>query len=729
MQPCAYGKRYLLSILFVLAWAAPAAALSPGDIAPSFHLPWLTGEQAPSSEEIFGRAPLTALVFWNRGCPRCTEIAMACDALADSLRPLGVAVTAILFGPDDPAALSYLLDERGIQLPHLWDAGAVARAYGLGTTHLASFLVDSHGTVQAAFDDRMEGLVPTLMPAARQLPAESAPGRSSFYGAGTTSGAPPATTPRTGVVTGKSTQPTARVMAATVSLLETMELDARTRCAVTDGSRPDDRGLLGEPLEAGASWLHRVDARLRWNPAHGIEVVPWLRWSNEDKAAAMEGAEQFSDRHGTLSVNLQRGRWHSTIGAFPLRLSPLLLQRWDRDDAPPLGGATGCSVCGSGVTGITARSLEVLAPPYTFEGLEAGGTTRFARLRIAGAVTRREQVDVATTLPAALKEFAQPANQAPSRYRKELGTAVLDLGHAGSVDGGTGLSRPLGLRLSALVLDDDRRSIDLDSHPRPADERDEGAVSAWASAGPWRGAALEAEAVWWRLDRVWLEPPYGRPRQERTDARGFRAGTRVEQIAGSWRVHGLFHLVRTEPGFEPFYNALTYGANREGWRCALALARTGREGVASPGGPGHGVASGRPASGTDRLALELFHRAVREAEDDPARRENPGAGRERETVTSISISARARDDWPVDLHLVRARADHPTSMRSGENRPDETRSGVSLHLRCTAVPALEPSLRFDWIWIPAEMSDLKPGQKTADRHAVRTVSIWIRVVG
>jgi peroxiredoxin len=718
MQPCTRGKRYLLSILFVLAWVAPAAAISPGSIAPWFQLPWLTGGQAPPSDEIFGRAPLTALVFWNRGCPHCTEIALVCDALADSLRPLGVAVTAILFGPDDPVALSYLLDERGIELPHLWDTGTVARAYGLGTTHLASFLVDSDGTVQAAFDDQMEGLVLTLVPSARQLLAEkpashrppggpgSGDGRATD-GAGASAG----TTPAAGAIPGETTQPApaARVMAATASLRETIELETRTRYAVTEGSRPDDRGLLGEPLEAGTSWLDRVDLRLHWSPAPGIEVVPWLRWSNEDVAAATEGAEQFSGRHGTLSVILQRGRWHGTIGAFPLRLSPLLLQRWDQEDAPPLGGATGCGVCGSGVTGVTARSLELLAPPYTFEGFETGGTTRFARLRIAGAVARREQEEVGAAWLAAAKEVAPPAYQAPSRYRKELGTVVLDLGHAGSVVAGTGLSRPLGLRLSALVLDDDRRSIDLDSHPRPADERDERALSAWASAGPWLGAALEAEAVWWRLDRVRVEPVYNHVVREVTDARGLRAGTRMEQASGPWRVRGRLHFVRTGPGFEPFYRALTYGVSREGWRAALALAWTGREGVA-----GRRLAGRRSAGRNDRLALELFRRAVREAEDDPARRENPGAGRERETVTSFSLAARARDDWPVEVHLVRARVDHPIPLR-----PDETRSGVSLHLRCTTVAAVEPSLRFDWIRL----------ENGAARHAVRTVSIWMRVAG
>lgn len=718
MQPRAHGKKLLVLFLFALVWNAPAAALSPGSIAPSFHLPWLTGEQAPTSEEIFGHAPLTALVFWNRGCPRCAEIGLACDALADSLRPLGVAVTAILFGPDDPVALSYLLDDRKIKLPHLWDTGAVARAYGLGTTHLASFLVDSLGTVQAAFDDQMEGLILTLVPPARHLVQERATG-GGWFGptinpegrgaddAGTHTGTARAAGARPGETTRTAASP--GVAAAAALLRETMELDTRARYAVTDGSRPDDRGLLGEPLEAGTSWLHRVDLRLHWSPVRGIEVVPWLRWSNEDEAAATAGAEQFSGRHGTLSVKLQRGRWHGTIGAFSLRLSPLLLQRWDGEDAPPLGGATGCGVCGSGVTGVTARSLEVLAPPYTFEGLEAGGTTRFVRLRTAVAVARREQVEAASASAGAFGKLVQPADQTASRYRKELSAAVLDLGHAGSVDPGTGLSKPLGLRFAALLLNDDQRSNPFQSPSRPDDERDERALSAWASAGPWHGAALEAEAAWWRLHRVRLEPVYGHVVKDTTDARGFSAGARVDRGAGPWRVRGRFHLVRTEPGFEPYYRALTYGANREGWRGALALAWTGRRGEAS-----RRVAGRQPAGGTDRLALELFHRVMRETEDNPARRENQRADRERETVTSLSFSGRAWNDWPAELHLVRARADHPTPLR-----PDEVRSGISFHLRCTAVAALEPSLRFDWIRL----------EKGADRHPVRTVSVWVRMAG
>lgn len=725
------GKRYLLSILFMVAWAAPALGLSPGTAAPSFQLPWLTGQPAPSSEEIFGRAPLTALVFWNRGCPRCSEIALMCDVLADSLRPLGASVTGVLFGPDDPVALSYLLDERGITLPHLWDTGTVARAYGLGDTHLATFLIDSHGTVQAAFDDQMEGLVTTLMPPARQLLVEQTTGgRRGGGSVNNDGGAPagvsplPATTPTANPTPGATRQPTAPVLAAVASLREGMELDARMRYAVTDGSRRDDRGLLGEPLEVGTSSLHRVDLKFHWSPAPGIEVVPWLRWSNEDEAAAREGAEQFSGRHGTLSLMMQRGRWHGTAGAFPLRLSPLLLQRWDREDAPPLGGATGCGVCGSGVSGVTARSLEVLAPPYTFEGLEAGGTTRFARLRLAGAVARREQAAVIPDASAALADVTQSEDETSSRYRKELATMVLDLGRAGSVDAGTGLSRPLGLRLSALVLSDDRRSIDLESCARPTEERDEGALSAWASAGPWRGAALESEAVWWRLDSVKLDPVYGHPLTGRIDARGFRAGARVDRAAGPWRVRGRLHFVRTEPGFEPFYRALTYGANREGWRYTLALARAGRAGAGSPRATSPDRAKSLPTGGPDRLAVEFFHRVVRETEDDATRRENPGAGREQETVTSLSLSARASDNWPAEFHLVRTRADHPTPLR-----PDETREGLSLHLRCTAVPALEPSLRFDWVWLERERLDWSSLGPKTERHAVRTVSVWVRVVG
>ncbi len=702
MPSLARSRMILVLTLLLPIWTAPARALSPGSAAPPFRLPRLTGEAAPPSNEIFAAAPLTAIAFWNRGCPRCTEIGLRCDALADSLRPLGVPVVAILFGPDDPVAASYLLEERNIRLPHLWDDGPVARAYGLGTTHLAAFLVDSAGTVQAAFDDQMEDLVAALVPSARRLlgggmadrrPSDG-PGHSKTRAAGGAAG-------------------------GAAALRESIELDCRTRFATTDGSRPEDRGLLGEPLEPGATWLYRADLRLRWSPARGIEVVPWLRWGNEDEAAAKDGAEQLSDRYGSLSVNLRRGRWHGTLGAFPLRLSPLLLQRWDPDDAPPLGGATGCGVCGSGVSGITARSLELLAPPYTFEGLEAGSTTRFAQLRVATAVARREQASAAATSLAASRLASAAADQTGARYRKDLSAVVLDLGRAGSVDPGTGLSRPAGLRLSALFLNDDQRSNPLESPSRPADERDERALSAWGSVGPWGGAALEAEAVWWRLCRVRLAPPYGHIAKDTTDARGWSGGVRVERIAGPWRMRGRFHLLRTEPGFEPYYQALTYNGNREGWRGTLGLFWADTGPAYDPREPGGGA-----ARAPERLGLELFHRAVRETEDDPARRENPGADRERETVTSLSLSARPRDSWPAELHLIRSRTDHPVPLR-----PDETRAGFSLHLRCTAVPALEPSLRLDWIWIRTWPFDTVRDESVRETHAVRTISVWVRLVG
>lgn len=710
MQPRPRRTRLPLPLLLVLAWAAPAAALVPGNVSPPFRLPWLTGEEAPASDEIFGGAPLTAVVFWNRGCSRCTEIALACDALADSLRPLGVPVTAILFGPDDPVALAYLLDDRGIRLRHLWDTGAVARDYGLGTTHLASFLVDSGGTVQAAFDDRMEGLVAALMPEARRVLTEMASGRGRPGGrSGTDRPAVGDTSPSTGIPQTAAATPDrrdpstpARAVAAATALRETLELDVRTRYAATDGSRPEDRGLLGEPLQEGTSWIHRVDLKLRWSPVRGLEVVPWLRWSSEDQEAVTGGAEQLSSARGTVSVNVRRGAWHGTLGAFPLRLAPLLLQRWDAEDALLLG-ATACG-CGGGVTGITARSLEVPGPLYTFEGIEAGGTARLVRLRAAGAVARREQV---ATAPFPLDPSSDPAAAeypSPPRYRKVLAAAALDLGGAGAIDGRTGLSAPLGLRLSVLALNDDRRSIDLESHPRPEDERDERAVSAWASAGPWSGVALEAETAWWRLDRVRIDPVYGRLVNERIDARGFRAGTRVERTTGPWRARGRLCLLRTEPGFEPFYRALTYQANREGWRGALALAWNGPPGEA-----------GRPrAAGTERVTLEMFHRTVRETEDNPALRENPGQGRERESVTSLSLTTRLHDDWPAELDLVRVRADHPAPLRA-----DDERQGVSLQMRCSAVPAIEPALRFDWIRL----------EKGDTHHAVRTVSLWVRVTG
>lgn len=664
------------TLLLLCIVVTAARGLETGAAAPYFQLPWLSEEEAPSSPELFGESPLTALVLWNRGCPRCAGLGLQCDTLAAEAGPLGVAVLGLLFGPDEPVALRQLLADRGVRTPHLWDeSGATARDLGLGGRHFGALLVDREGRVVAAFDDEIAELTAPIVAAVRQwqAPGDRTAGGTSQADAG--GSGPPAAA--------------AAPEHAEDQTAPRLSVDARARLSTTEGARTGDRGLLGEPLEPGALFLGRVDLRVAWPLARGVTLVPWLRVSNEEEEALLEGAEQWSNRHGTLSLIARRGPFAGTLGAFPLRVAPLVLQRWDTEDAPSIAGAAGCA-CAGGVAGVRSRSLEVLAPEYTFEGLTALASGRWARLRSAVAVPRWES-------PAS--PLAPTRDRLAAHYRRVLSAAALDLGRAGSEDPATGLATPWGVRLARVALDDDRRTISTLEWERPFEERDEAAWSAWLALRPAPGILVDGERAWWsvRGTVAALRYPEGLIRAPLDrEAGALRVGGAIRRALGWVSLAGRAHWIRTDPGFAPAYRALTYEPNREGWRFSV------------------GAELRDPLGGPERAGLELFHRGMRETEDHVARREFPGSGRVRETVQSASVRYRPAPRWEAAAHYARSEFDDPRPLA-----PDERQRGVSLDLRWSGLGPVEPALRFDWV-------DLREGFGRS--HRLTQASLWVRVI-
>jgi len=275
--------------LCLASWlaAAPASALGPGERAPSFELPRLRGGGSVYAPDLFFASRLTALVFWNRGCPECTEVAMGMQALADSLAPLGAQVVGVAFGPDDPFSIRDQLREHGISARQLWDAGAgVATRYGLGLQHLSVFLIDETARVRAVFDDRIRGLVDPVLPAARRILAGETESATEQPEPEAASAAPETTRPVEGA-------PVAE-LPSVASALSVLKLDARMKLLSTEKARSGDRGLFNETLVNGVLHLYRYDIRLPWTPVAGVEFVPWLRVSNEDEEILTEGAEQIT---------------------------------------------------------------------------------------------------------------------------------------------------------------------------------------------------------------------------------------------------------------------------------------------------------------------------------------------------------------------------------------------------------------------------------------------------
>jgi peroxiredoxin len=610
-----------LIILILCITAGSAFALAPGDPAPAFDLPWLQGDGSAASSAIYAQSDATVLVIWNRGCPRCTQIALGMNELADSLAPRGGQIVGILFGPDDPQSLKDLLWDREIPVPHLWDATAgTASDYDLGIRHLGVFVIDRSGTIRSLFDDQIPNLIGPVMPAAIDALGHPA----AIASAGRSSSAIPA--------------------------WPDLSIDGRIRFLSTEGARAGDIGLNGETLENGAALLTRFDLRMTWPLARAIEFVPWLRVSNETDAVLTEGAEQLASPHGTASLNVRIGRLSGILGAYPLRLSPLLLQRWDADDAPPLGGASGCGCGGGGGGGLQQYSLEILGPSYTFEGASAAWSHRLGRLRGFVAVPHWERRILTT---------AGPSETQKARFRRTLGGASIDLGAPGALDPRFELPTPLGLRAGYLTIGDDQRSIAERGYVRPA-PMDERGWFLLGRAGPWKGLTADAEYVDWRLDRASRKQPS-------RDATGYRAGLRCEEPLGPAVLWGQAHRLRTENHFAPTYGALTYEENREGWRFWAGVRRLER------------------AGGTrERCGLTLFYRAVREVEAITW-----AEGRIRERLASVSLSARPMRDLVAGAHGIFSKVDRPGAV------PDLTTRGVSADLRWDGIAALEPVLRLD----------------------------------
>lgn len=648
-----------------LGIASPGAALQPGSRCPDFELPWLDGGGPARSAELLAGRKFTVLVFWSRGCSHCTDVALGVDRLAGALDGTQARVIPILVGPDDPRQLRSLLKGEGIRTPHLWDAGGrVGAAYGLGLDHLRVVIADSTGTVQRDFDDSIPDLEGAIVPEIRSL-AQAVRVRPAAAGDTGSPGKP-----------GRADWPP--------------RLEGRVRLQDAEGLQAEDRGLYGEPLEGGVLFLYRWDLSASWELAPGIEFTPWLRVSNEDAAVLTEGAEQLSSRWGSATLRWQPGRFTAMLGAFSTRISPLLLQRWDARDAPLSGGTTGCAVCGAGVTGVSARSLEVLGAPYTFEGLSLGGGGNWIRARTWGSVVRWE-VERLRLSGVSVQDSLE------ARYRRHQIGATIDAGPPGREDPETGLPSPWGFRVGYLHVGDDPRSLP-ETCIRPSGEWRENGASLLARWAPGLGLSADAEHVWWRNRLV--EAGVGAPGNPEPvfvkrchAAQAWQAG-----IGGGWPVRRLLfrarlHRLRTDPEFDPLYASLTVEPNDEGWRLA-----------------GSAELLPRPGSGRPVLALTGFLRATRDVEPLFTR-----YGDEKRRTESLTLAARPLDRLLAEGHVVRTIVDNPHPAV-----PDERRIGYSLDLRWEGSSSLEPVLRLD---------ALREKTMAAPPHTVWQGSLFVRVAG
>jgi hypothetical protein len=139
---------------------------------------------------------------------------------------------------------------------------------------------------------------------------------------------------------------------------------------VDSGSTDSLFGTYGEFLRRGISQKHRFILEAIYPLAGAVKVGGLVRVSNEDPEVIRSGPEYLASEFGSAFIAYETPDLMGRFGYYSLAYTPLTLMRWDvRDD--PEGGGGGCAVCGGpGVAGaILGETLEELGPDLTFEGL------------------------------------------------------------------------------------------------------------------------------------------------------------------------------------------------------------------------------------------------------------------------------------------------------------------------------------------------------------------------
>ncbi|MBM3234886.1 hypothetical protein FJZ31_01175 [Candidatus Poribacteria bacterium] len=148
----------------------------------------------------------------------------------------------------------------------------------------------------------------------------------------------------------------------------TGETKLRLRNTYSDALHPI--GIYGEPLEKGQKLNHRMILQIEARVSEKLAAGGMARLSNEGEIVFETGPERLSSDRGSVFVKYNPRNLFSTFGYYDINFTPLTLMRWDMEDNPEAGGTSGCAVCPSEAGAITSESLEELGPDLTFEGVK-----------------------------------------------------------------------------------------------------------------------------------------------------------------------------------------------------------------------------------------------------------------------------------------------------------------------------------------------------------------------
>ena len=537
---------------------ATPAQLGPGLPAPEFSLPSMDGKDLVASQLLLGALPYTLLVFWNTDCEECLRAVEACNALADSLRVLGVGLVGINHEIGGIGPAQNFLRARGIRFLQLSDIDRrVAAEYGAEQFSFSVFLTDSAGVVRDFFydtpPDAQKLLFDMLAPVLESRTGETGGPSERTETAGTVGGTGP-TEKTPAAIRGPAVR-TERIRPG-IRVTGDLRVRAMDLQVLEDAWSPSEpTGPYGETLEQGKSLTYRLQCQVTAEVASWLAAGALLRLSNESEDVLELGPQYLSNELGSVYARYLGGSLSARLGYFDAHFSPLSLMRWDIEDNPRTGGRSSSCACAGSAGAYLLQSLEELGPDMTFEGLDLSwGFRSLARLRAFYAIPRTAH----EVSYAALESGSETLLD--FRYRRDLYGIRADLNPRDVA----GMPGPT-VSFHSVVTRDDEESASL---PLAGYEWLVSAINGQVYGGRIAVPVGHRVSVEAEFDRTRTDDDVRQASDEIRYGKGFLATAEAE-LAASLSASTAYLYASDD--FVSAYSALSYLSNRRGARLSLSI--------------------------------------------------------------------------------------------------------------------------------------------------------------
>ncbi len=312
--------------------------------------------------------------------------------------------------------------------------------------------------------------------------------------------------------------------------------EGKIRFRYIDATIDQISGTYGENLKKGFSLRQRIDLLLNVPLTKYLSVNAALRITNEDSRDILPPPDLISMKAlaGWWSLDFEKTPFNAIVGAYDASFTPLTFMRWDPKDNPL--GASGCA-CQSSVGGISGESLEDPQEDYKIEGikLESYGelgdiTVLFARPEIA-----IDEETYARHMYGARGRFITPS----IRYIPSFAIGIT------------------GLRIK-----DNIQSVDTVYYTHPPQAPFQSDVFGIDIDFPivWNISFIAEYAKSIRDDNLLTNE------NSEKDDDGITGGV---QLLNNDKIEANLIYLKMETNFSPFYRAVSYKNNQEGYRSSF----------------------------------------------------------------------------------------------------------------------------------------------------------------